>query len=318
MNLGQDLLQPDNPYLLLARGGKNHWWRYLLALLVIAFMFMIPPALTLAGLGLWLEFDGDPATKVDLQASSPFVCPGWQFVSALGLGFVFLLLGLWLVLRFLHRRPFRTLITSPKAPIRWFRILEGWLVWFGLAGLMCLLQYLLYPQSFTLTFQPGLFLPLVLASFIFLPIQSATEELLVRGYLQQSLALLFPQPIWPILISSLVFLALHLGNPELMDNPLQENLLTAGLYLAGALTAAVLTIQERTLELALGMHIANNLFASIVVNYKDSVLPTEAIFTIQELHPIYDLVTLVLSCLLFYAYFTFWRRAESPISSTHA
>ena len=59
------------------------------------------------------------------------------------------------------------------------------------------------------------------------------------------------------------------------------------------------------MELALGMHAANNLFAALFANYTVTALPSPALFTIQTLDPVYSLVSLVIGIIVFYIlYFT--------------
>lgn len=54
------------------------------------------------------------------------------------------------------------------------------------------------------------------------------------------------------------------------------------------------------MELALGMHAANNLFAALFANYTVTALPSPSLFTIQTLDPVYSLVSLVIGMSVFY------------------
>ena len=58
------------------------------------------------------------------------------------------------------------------------------------------------------------------------------------------------------------------------------------------------------MELALGMHAANNLFAAIFANYTVTALPSPALFTVQVLDPVYSLVSLVVGLILFYVIYS--------------
>ena len=46
------------------------------------------------------------------------------------------------------------------------------------------------------------------------------------------------------------------------------------------------------LELALGLHVANNLYSALVANYTVSALPSESIFTVNVIDPFYGLISL--------------------------
>jgi hypothetical protein len=60
------------------------------------------------------------------------------------------------------------------------------------------------------------------------------------------------------------------------------------------------TVQDNGMELALGAHAANNLFAVLIANYTITALPSPALFTIQELEPVYSLIALVVGSIVFF------------------
>ena len=71
-----------------------------------------------------MEVDDDPTTHFNEDA---FLVEGLSasltFVDIMAM-FIFLMLGTWLVVRFLHKRPFLSLIT-PLQRISWLRVLQG-------------------------------------------------------------------------------------------------------------------------------------------------------------------------------------------------
>ena len=69
--------------------------------------------------------------------------------------------------------------------------------------------------------------------------------------------------------------------------------------LIGALMAVV-TLKDGRLELAIGIHAANNLFTGIVANVEPSVLSTSAIFT-STFEPVFALLAMLASSLTTYA-----------------
>lgn len=99
-------------------------------------------------------------------------------------------------------------------------------------------------------------------------------------------------------ISGLIFGALHLWNPEMVATD-GSWMLAVSYFLIGAF-AAVITLLDGGLELALGLHAANNLYTALVANYTVSALPSKSIFTVNEIDPLYGLISLMAGMLIFY------------------
>jgi membrane protease YdiL (CAAX protease family) len=79
--------------------------------------------------------------------------------------------------------------------------------------------------------------------------------------------------------------------------------LTMSFYFVFGVFAAWVTLKDNGLELALGMHAANNIYASIFANYSKGALQTQAFFTTNELDALYNLVATLVSMLVFYTIF---------------
>jgi membrane protease YdiL (CAAX protease family) len=293
-----------SPYLEVARQGKNHWWRFLLSLLLIIFMWFLvgstPYLLLLAYAGL----DGNPATYVAPEGPVGFDTL-LVFVATM-LTFVPLFLTTLFVVRFIHRRPARTLVTAAPR-IRWGRLAAAFVVWLGLSVLISLVEELLYPGRYQLTFQPATFVAFLAPAILLLAIQTASEELFLRGYLMQGLGLIFKRGWIVALITSLLFAALHWGNPEVS---VDAGLLMA-YYFSFGLFAALISLRDGGLELALGIHAANNIFAALLANYSGSAIPSPSIFTARVLDPVYGLVAPVVAMGIFYlAFFVLQSRKQ--------
>ena len=76
--------------------------------------------------------------------------------------------------------------------------------------------------------------------------------------------------------------------------------LLAANYFAFGAFFTLLTLRDNRLELAIGAHAANNLFAALVVNHENSSLPTQASWQAGEHNPVYSLGSLIVAGLLFY------------------
>jgi hypothetical protein len=74
---------------------------------------------------------------------------------------------------------------------------------------------------------------------------------------------------------------------------------------------ALITLLDNGIELALGMHAANNLFTALFANYTITALPSPALFTVQTLDPIYSLISVIIGMIVFYLIFFGRRRTRS-------
>lgn len=109
----------------------------------------------------------------------------------------------------------------------------------------------------------------------------------------------------PVLGSSLLFMAAHLTNPEMIENMY----LIPVLYLVMGLFLAIITVKSNSLELAIGVHAANNLFAVLIMNYANSALPAPSLFMASKIDPVASLVSFLLVAAAFYWIMFVWRKA---------
>ncbi|MCA1953701.1 MAG: hypothetical protein LDL12_00980, partial [Anaerolinea sp.] len=66
-------------------------------------------------------------------------------------------------------------------------------------------------------------------------------------------------------------------------------------YVLMGLMLGWITLRSQSLELALGLHWANNLYAGVVVTFQGSSLTSPAIFSIQQFDPLAATIGLLLS-----------------------
>lgn len=290
-------------YLALAGLGKNHWWRYLFGLLLIAVFWQVIGAIPLGMMVVMLLGDEDPATNVDLDTLQ-FEGVGslWPYL-AINFTLLAMLLGLFLTVRFLHQR-FLTSVVTPLENINWKRILTGFAVFMGLITLVSLVEALFKPEEYQMTFDLKQFLVFLPVALLVTPLQAAAEELLFRGYLMQGIGLLSRHAAVPVLGSSLLFMLAHLSNPEVGEGAYLIPLL----YFLMGLFLALITVKSNSLELAIGVHAANNLFALLVMNYANSALPAPSIFMASELDPLASLISFVVVAAAFYWVMFVWRK----------
>jgi membrane protease YdiL (CAAX protease family) len=137
-----------------------------------------------------------------------------------------------------------------------------------------LLFYFTNPDGFVLNFKPVPFAILVVIGVLLIPVQTSTEEYVFRGYLMQGFANLAKNRWFPLLMTSIIFGAMHLANPEVskMGNIIFIYYIGTGLFLG------VLTLMDDGMELALGFHAANNLVSALLVTSDWSAFQTHSIF----------------------------------------
>jgi membrane protease YdiL (CAAX protease family) len=301
----------DVSFLEVAKRGRNAWWLYLVGILLIFLSVLIGYVVVSIPIGVLLAgqlslggggLDSEQAgIQIQRMIQESTVLSYWLTSAPL----IFLGLGTFFVVTVLHRRNFWTLVSGDRS-FNPKRFLSGFAVWFLFACLQTIGEFVLTPQSFSWNFQiiPWLtFLPLAL---IVTPLQTSAEELFFRGYLLQGLGLLTRQPIVLAIASSLPFATVHFANPEMARGAIWMGLS----YFALAAFLALITLKDNRLELALGVHAANNLFIVLFANTKDSVIQSPAMIlqTIPSDPRVGLVVLIIMACVFYYLFFGLKQR----------
>ena len=208
--------------------------------------------------------------------------------------FIFAFLGLMIMLR-VHGKTLIELIT-PKKKINFRKILFGFTVWLLIAVVLEVVVYLINPEGYLFEFKPLSFIILLLISIVILPIQTSFEELFFRGYIMQGAVNFYPYKWFGLLVSTLFFAFVHGANPEVSEygvTPMMIYYLIAGLFFG------VITILDNSLELALGLHWATNLFGALFLSYKGSVLQTDSLFKSDLVNPWIMCAFFIVAALIF-------------------
>ncbi|MEM6450064.1 MAG: CPBP family intramembrane glutamic endopeptidase [Cyanobacteria bacterium P01_D01_bin.105] len=296
-----------HPFIQLAHQGKNQGWRYLAGSLLALFTFLVPGSLiSLYLLFAYVRSDGNPETRL---LSPSELAPGEIPVTGVSplvlyvfynLAFPFFLLGIYLAVRYLHGRSLRTLIT-PFRRVSWLRIGQGFSVFFMLKVIEILVSYWSAPEEFTLNvFQPQLFFTFLAWVMVLTPLQITAEELFCRGYLLQGIGSKLGNLV-AVLLTTTLFTALHGFNPEVSSQANPEGTISILLYyfMVGAFLGW-LTIKDKTIELALGVHAANNIATFLLVTSPNSAIPSPAIFSIADIEA--SFASLFLTALLLFVF----------------
>ena len=186
--------------------------------------------------------------------------------------FAISLLGLWFILKKLHQQDMRIVATS-RNTIDWSRVFFSFGIWGFLSSMIILSGYIISPEEYEINFKLIPFIILACIAIILIPIQTSFEEYLFRGYLMQGFAGLFRNRWAPLFMTSIIFGCLHLANPEV--DKLGYNLVWW--YMGTGLVLGIMTLMDEGIELALGVHASNNLFAALLVTADWTVFQTESI-----------------------------------------
>ncbi|NDV79355.1 CPBP family intramembrane glutamic endopeptidase [Dysgonomonas sp. 511] len=203
---------------------------------------------------------------------------------------VFAFFVLLFLIKAFHKWSF-TQIVNGTNKIRWNHVWVGAGVWAALSIISLAVEYMLHPADFTLQFDISTFIPLVLLSLILLPFQTSFEELAFRGYLAQTVGNLTRNRWWVLIIPSLVFGLLHISNPEVAEFGIA--LMLPQYIIMGAIMGLT-SILDDGIEVALGIHAANNIFASLFITHSSSALQTPALFSVADIDPVGSLISTVL------------------------
>ena len=203
------------------------------------------------------------------------------------------------------RRSITALHTSFTA-FRWSRSLQAFAITWAVLGGLSLILHVTGTKPLSYTFDPSRFFIYAAISLALLPLQSATEEIVFRGYLNQALENISNNKWIAFILTSLLFMSLHLANPEALSGAEAGILpIVMSSYFFFGFAACLMVLIDDGLESAIGVHAANNTFAAVFVNYQNSVLPTPSVFQIKT-SPVLDscLTILTLSLILIILYRT--------------
>jgi membrane protease YdiL (CAAX protease family) len=250
-------------------------WRWVVGTLFILAAWLIGG--TLLGLAM-LPYTGvDPMT---LFASEDILSamPTWGYLFFALITFVPLFLGTLFAYRFILGMKIRYLF-STTGSFRWWRVGLGFWVWLALVGGPVVVAVWAQPEDYRYAFDPVTFLPYFVVAIVLLPIQTTAEELFFRGWIIQWAAKRAGNILWLSTLSGVLFSLPHLLNPEASSDLLGAFF---GYFTVGFALGWV-TVRDRSLEVAIGAHLSNNLFAALVVGYEGGALPAEAIYVADSL-----------------------------------
>jgi uncharacterized protein len=289
--------------------GYNKFWMYLFTLSMTGLgyvgfqaIIVLPLMAMLAANGYSLErVESDPNLLFNSEALG--VDKNVVLMLAFGM-FVFALAGFFIGTRFIHHKTLTSVFTG-YTKFRFERFGTAFMVWAILLIIMVFVEYIFFPQDLVFDFNLKGFIISVVIMLIFMPIQTGLEELVFRGYLIQGLSQVFKNGIIPLIITSSLFGLAHMTNPEVRQFgwPIMLTYYTFfALFLGG------LTLLDEGLELAFGIHFANNFMSSVLVSSPHGVIKTYSLFQTKAEDPYAEVITwFILAFITFMIFFMKYR-----------
>lgn len=285
-------------HLTIAFNGTNQWWKYLVLFLASLIGGQTVGAIPLIIVILTKTLQGgvekipNPENMADLSVFG--IDPNFGLALMI-FPFLVSLVILLLLVKPMHQRNYKTLFSGGSL-IRWKRFFSAALIWTLLMAVYLFTDYSLNPEDFSLNFNLGTFLVLLVVSLTLIPFQASYEEIMFRGYLAQGFAAWTKNRIMVIFFPAIIFGMLHIFNPEISEYGFW---LAMPQYILFGVIFGLVSVLDDGIELAMGAHTANNVFLSLFVTSKASALQTPALFIQENIDPLKDLLVMILVGLLF-------------------
>ncbi|MEI6678056.1 MAG: CPBP family intramembrane glutamic endopeptidase [Mariniphaga sp.] len=277
--------------------GRNDIGRWIAMTVIVLFVWQIVGAVPL-GILIALKMDENPDLEPNLE--NPLDFTSYDISQTTGfilmmIPFILALIAMWILMNPIHERPMLSAITG-HSRFRWKRLLWGAGTWGILLTIYAVFATITGIQKIIFQFNPATLFTLAAVSLLFIPLQSGFEEVFFRGYLMQGLAKLLKYRWLPLLITALIFGAIHFANPEVKA---YGALITIPQYIWFGIFFGICVLMDEGLELAWGVHLTNNLFLSVFFTQDSSAIQTPALFRITDINPLFDLISLLALSIIF-------------------
>ena len=283
---------------------QNQWWKYLIVIVVGFIGGQLLGSLPLFGIIAYKvgasggTLAPNPESMMDLTVLG---ISNNVALLLLILPFLVSLIAIVLLIKVLHKRTFAETVNGTRK-IRFGRIGAGFAVWVALMLLYFVGDYLINSENFVWQFNFAAFIPLFFIAILLIPIQTTCEEVVFRGYLTQGIAAWTRNRLLAIILPGLIFALVHAFNPEVHEFGFW---VAMPQYIFFGLVFGLLSVLDDGIELACGMHAANNIFLAMFVTHKSAAIQTDAVFEQLNLNPIKDTLVLIVIGIVATAYFAY-------------
>ena len=253
--------------------GNNQWYHWIFTLILVFFGWQIIGVFPLSGVAFSYSSDMNEFANA---AQNNFMSLGIDknlFLFLIIISFISGLLTLIFGVKYIHRRTFKSLVTSRNL-IDWKRFWFAFFTWGIIAIILTIVGIFMSPENYIWNFKPIPFFTLLAVSFLFLPFQTTFEELLFRGYLMQGIGTVVKNRWFPLIFTSVCFGLLHGANPEVE----KLGAISMVFYIGTGFFYGIITLMDEGTELALGLHAINNIIAAFFVTTNWTVFQTDALY----------------------------------------
>jgi membrane protease YdiL (CAAX protease family) len=223
-------------------------------------------------------------------------------------------IALIVCIKYIHKKSIHSFFTDRKKfDVK--RFFHAFFVW-GIVLTLFFSVSLFLSSDLTWNFNLESFFPLLAIAVIFIPIQTSFEEFFFRGYIFK----LVKNPIqksWLIVVfTGVIFGLMHGANPEI-------EVLGYGIliyYIVTGIFLGLLRLMDDGLELSMGYHAVNNLFAALIISNEWQAFQTDALF-IDHAKPTFGWDALLTICffqpllLLYFAKKYKWSNWKDKLSA---
>jgi membrane protease YdiL (CAAX protease family) len=194
------------------------------------------------------------------------------FLALILLPFVLSFLALIISAKYFLRRSIRSLFTK-RHHLDWRRIFVSFILWF-LIMLILFLSLSMSSGTIVWNFEPASFAGLLVVALFMVPLQTTCEELIFRGYLMQLSGAIFKKGWMSVLFTGVIFGLIHASNPEV--DKIGDVALCY--YIGTGIFLGLITVMDDGIELGMGFHAANNIFAAVIVTNDWQAFRTDALY----------------------------------------
>jgi hypothetical protein len=263
----------NNSFIAQVYKGKNSVGRYVAALFVIFIFWQLLGIIPLFAIASGYAPDPDAFMESMQSNFMGLGIPKSLYLAGLLFTFVFAFIGLYIAVTQIHGRSLKTVMTS-RDKFDWTRVKFGFALWGVVLLIMTIADLLIRPEDFVLIFDWQKFLVLAAVAIVLIPIQTTFEEVLFRGYFMQAIGGLTKNRWMPLILTSVIFGLVHGANPEID----KLGPLAFVFYIGTGFLFGIMTLMDEGMELSVGFHAVNNLFAALMITTDWTVFQTDAVF----------------------------------------
>jgi uncharacterized protein len=272
--------------------GKNGFWRYIFMVLAVLVASNTIGAIPLfISMGRRLAVDPTVAARLAENPNDLTVLGVSSNTGLLMMLFPFIvaLIAFILLLKPMNGRSLKKIINGTDS-FRWNRFFISALIWIIMSAIYLFVYLKADPANFSLNNKSATLIPLILISVLLIPFQAAFEEILFRGYLMQGFTVLVNNRVFPLIITSILFVLMHGMNPEVKAFGFWTMFPQ---YFLFGMIFGIMTILDDGIEAAIGAHAANNAFLCIMVTNDAAALQSPALFVQHNVYPWTELCSML-------------------------